>query len=121
MKCRTLVNGLGMLLVLLLAGCATLKSTGHEYIMRGQILEVAGDSAYLCIGSHDGAKVGQEYTVYRFVRSPSVIPATRPQFPYYRREKIGKIRISEIIDEHMATAKVLSGEVAANDVVELNK
>jgi hypothetical protein len=121
MQNRTLVNGFGMLLMLIIAGCATLKSAGHEYIMRGQILEIAGDSAYLCIGSHDGAKVGQEYTVYRFVRSPSVIPASRPQIPYYRREEIGKIKITEIVDEHMATAKVLSGEVAANDVVELNK
>jgi hypothetical protein len=117
MKSRNVVNGMLVVLLLLMAGCATMQSAGHEYIMRGQVLEVAGDSAYLCIGSHDGAKVGQEFTVYRFERTPV---SGKSHIPNFKRETIGKIRIIEIVDEHMATAKVLTGRVAANDVAELN-
>jgi hypothetical protein len=120
MKNRMVVNALVVILLFLITGCATLKSAGHEYIMRGQILEVTGDSAYLCIGSKDGAQVGQEYTVYRYVKAPN--PYARPGAHYsFRREQTGAIKINEIVDEHMATAKISSGKVAANDVVELKK
>jgi hypothetical protein len=119
MKSRTAVKALVTVLLLLMAGCATLESAKHEYIMRGQVLEATGDTVYLCIGSKDGAQVGQEYTVYRYVKvsNPSLTPR-----PYYifRREQKGEIKITEIVDEHMATAKVVRGEVKEHDVVELN-
>ena len=119
MKGRMAINGLVAVLLLLMAGCATLESAKHEYIMRGQVLEVTGDTAYLCIGSKDGARVGQEYTVYRYVKVPK--PYVRPGAQYtYRREQKGEITITEIVDEHMAMAKVVRGEVKEHDVVELN-
>jgi hypothetical protein len=120
MKGRMGINVLVAVLLLLMAGCATLESAKHEYIMRGQVLEVNGDSAYLCIGSHDGAQVGQEFTVYRFVKVPN--PYSRPGAQYsFKREETGRIKITVIVDEHMATAKVVRGEVKENDVVELNQ
>lgn len=118
MKSRLVVSGFVAVLLLLMAGCATLQSVGHEYVMRGQVLEVTGDSAYLCIGSHDGAQVGQEYTVYRFVKVPN--PYGRRGTTYsYKREETGRIRITDIVDEHMATAQIIRGEVKVNYVVEL--
>jgi hypothetical protein len=120
MNGRMAINGLVAVLLLLMAGCATLESAKHEYIMRGQVIEVNGDSAYLCIGSHDGAQIGQEFKVYRFVKVPN--PYSRPGAQYsYKREEAGRIKITEIVDEHMATAKVLAGQVAANYVVELTQ
>jgi hypothetical protein len=102
-----------------MAGCATLETAGHKYVMRGQILEVTDGLAYLCVGSKDGAAVGQQLTVYRFVRTTPPFPKNVQ--PYFKREEAGKIRITEIIDEHMATAKILSGDVKVNDVVELEQ
>jgi hypothetical protein len=115
---RFVVNALVTVLYLMVAACATLETAEHKYIMRGQVLEVTGNEAYLCIGSKDGAQVGQEYTVYRFVKVPN--PNTKSPVPYFRREEIGKLKIMEIVDEHMATAKTITGKIQANDVVELN-
>lgn len=115
---RFVVNALVAVLYLMVAGCATLETAEHKYIMRGQVLEVAGNEAYLCIGSKDGAQVGQEYTVYRFVKAPN--PNTKSPVAYFRREEIGKLKIMEIVDEHMATAKTITGKIQAYDVVELN-
>jgi hypothetical protein len=102
--------------IIALAGCASLGSVGHKYIMRGQILEAAGTDVYLCIGSKDGAKVGQEFAVYRFVREISPNPKLPPRF---RKEEKGTVKITEIVDEHYAKAKVVAGEAKVNDVVEL--
>jgi hypothetical protein len=100
-------------------GCATMETAGHKYIMRGQILEVADGEAYLCVGSRDGAKPGQELAVYRFVRMPTV--TSKAVMPLYKRESAGRIKIVEIVDEHYARAKVLAGEVKANYVTELEE
>ncbi len=103
-------------LFIALAGCATLPSVEHKYVMRGQILEVNGPDAYLCIGSEDGARVGQELTVYRFERTGNL--SSKPS-QRYKRVELGKLRITEIVDMHMANAKIISGEAREHDVVEL--
>ena len=107
---------LSLILIVALAGCASLETAGHKYIMRGQILEVDGDTAYLCIGSADGAKVGQELTVYRVLRIGT--PGQRTTVRYERKQA-GKVRITEIVDEHMANAKIISGQAKENYIVEL--
>jgi hypothetical protein len=86
--------------------------------MSGQILEVSDGVVYLCVGTKDGAQVGQEFTAYRFERIPSVNPKSTA--PSFKRAETGKIKISAIVDEHMATAKILSGSVKVSDVAELN-
>src|SRR5271169_2778252 len=60
--------------VSILAGCDTSDSWEHQYVMKGRILETSGDTAYLCIGSPDGAQPGQELTVYRIVRTGGLSP-----------------------------------------------
>jgi hypothetical protein len=120
MNIRSIIRVSIAILLLLITSCATIEKAGHKYIMRGQVLEVSDNIAYLCIGSKDGAQVGQEYTVYRFVKVPN--PYSRPGAQYsFKREETGRIKITEIVDEHMATAKVVRGEVKENDVVELNQ
>ena len=80
--------------------------------MKGSIIETSDSEVYLCIGSRDGASVGQELDVYR-------IPETKPEALHFRRVQTGKVRITEIIDEHFAKAKVISGRAEKNDIVEL--
>jgi hypothetical protein len=114
---KALVNALLVILFIVAAGCATLGSAGHKYIMKGQILEVADSGAYLCIGSAEGAKVGQEYAVYRNIKMQH---SGFKQQTIYRRKLIGAVKITEIVDEHYAKAIVLKGDVGINDVAELN-
>ena len=95
-----------------------MDSARHKMLMKGQILEVTDNSAYLCIGSKDRAEVGDQFVVYKFTRvvNPDSKYAPHPQ---YDREQVGKIKITEIVDEHMAKATILAGEVKPNYFVEL--
>ncbi len=116
MKPGVMKNGtvVSMLLVILSAGmgCATLETARHKYFMRGQVLEVEDGTAYLCIGSEEGAKVGQVFTVHRYVK----IGGARGS---YRIDLVGTVKITEV-ETHMAWAKIVIGDVKANDVVDLN-
>lgn len=89
------------------------QSVAHTWFMRGSILEVTGKDVYLCVGKKDGASAGQELDVVRFTRSnPS------PKVANYKRDTVGKIKIIEIVDEHMAKAQIVSGKVQAGDIAE---
>lgn len=99
-----------------LGACASMGRAYHSAIMRGSILEASGDRVYLCIGSRDGAAVGQELTVVKFVKGPLEVSRTGPS---YRREGTGKVRITEIVDEHFAWAEVTAGDAAVGSLVEL--
>ncbi len=100
-----------MFIAIVLTSCATMPY--HKYIMRGSIIEASADGVYLCVGTRDDAKVGQELDVYKITR----ITAARPTF---QRALVGKVKITEIIDEHMANAKVISGTAEKGDIVELS-
>lgn len=115
MKARFIFITLGIIAIFI-TSCATLETARHKYIMRGQILDVTADGVYLCIGSADGAEVGQELKVYRIVRVPPI-----KTIPNYRREETGTVKITEIVDEHFAKAKILTGEARENYIVELHK
>ncbi len=93
----------------LMFSCATVY---HGYLMKGSIIEASDSNVYLCIGSKDGASVGQELNVYKIIR----VTAARPTF---RRELAGKVKITEIVDEHFAKAIVISGKADKDDIVEL--
>lgn len=119
-----------LLVILVMAmGCASLEAARHKYLMRGQVLEVQDGTAYLCIGSEEGAKVGQVFTVIRYVNmgfqrgiQPSyggLGPYYGGVQPYYRIDRVGMVKITAI-ETHMAHAKIVSGDVKANDIVELN-
>jgi len=116
MKKRNIVSLLLVILFTTSVGCATLESAGHKYIMRGSVLEVSDGTAYLCIGTDQGAKVGQEFTVKRYVRTG---PPSKGQQPSYKVETVGRVKITET-ESHMAHARILHGDVKGSDVVELN-
>ncbi len=115
MKPRVMRNGTvvsAMLMILLMTmGCASLEAARHKYFMRGQVLEVEDGKAYLCIGSEEGAKVGQVFTVHRYVK----IGGARGS---YRTDLVGTVKITEV-ETHMAWAQIVTGDVKANDVVDL--
>ncbi|MFA4902293.1 MAG: hypothetical protein WC600_06055 [Desulfobaccales bacterium] len=117
MKPRVMRNGTvvsTLLVILLMAmGCATLETARHKYFMRGQVLEVQDGTAYLCLGTEQGAKVGQVLTVRRYVK----IGGSRGG--QYRVDSVGTVKITEV-ESHMANAKIVTGDVKPNDIVDLN-
>lgn len=102
-------------LALMANACASTGAGYHRYVMRGLVVGVVDQDVSICIGSRDGAKVGQELTVYRIVKRPA--PAKGA--PSYDREQTGVVRIEEIFNEHFARGSVVSGEVKEGSVAEL--
>ena len=107
-------------LVVVLASCSRLESERHKLFMKGQILEVTGNTAFLCIGSKDAAEVGDRFTVYKFTRVGNPNPE-EVERPSYKREVAGKIKIIEVFEEHMAKAIILSGDVKPNYFIEMEE
>ena len=119
MKIKSIIYALA--LVLFLVSTSFAGSVYHKYLMRGTVLESTDGKIYLCVGTSDGAKAGQELTVVRFVKTETESPGLKGQHPMFKREEVGKVKILEIVDEHMANAKIVSGEAKVNDIVELKK
>ena len=118
MKSNFIITSLGIVALFILTSCASLEKASHSYIMRGQILESKGDGVYLCIGSADGATIGQELNVYKYTKVANPQNIAKANF---RRQETGTVKITEIVDEHYAKAKVLTGEAKENSIVELHK
>jgi len=103
-----------IIILVTISACATIeKQIYHGYLMKGSVIDTYDSEIYICIGKKDGATVGQELDAYHLVK------VTRARAGY-KRVFAGKIQITEIIDEHFAIAKVLSGKVEKNDIVELS-
>ena len=105
------------LLLVAVAGCASMESARHQYLMRGQVLEVNAQEVLVCVGTSDGARAGQELTVYRFERI-SGGPRAAVNF---RRTRTGTVQITEVVDEHFAKARIKSGSADVNSLVELSR
>jgi len=114
MKSRVVFLTFGLLSILLIGGCATMQKTYHSAFMRGSIIESTDSHVYLCVGSADGARAGQEMDVYR-VNSRFNQKSGQWSFT---RVPTGKIRITQIVDEHFAKAEVISGTAAKNEIAE---
>ena len=97
------------------ASAAGTPSIRHSFLMRGQIVEADKSALVICIGSADGAKAGQELEVIHHNRVKTG-PKGRGRF---ERERVGRVRIDAIVDEHYAEATVISGKAGLNDSVEL--
>jgi hypothetical protein len=95
------------------SGCAGFQKQYHQYTMRGQIIEIVDKGIILCIGSKDGAQVGDEFIVYKIVK------ATPGFTRHYQKLQTGTVKITEIIDEHFAKAAIISGTVDMHSIVEL--
>uniref|UniRef100_UPI0040479630 hypothetical protein n=1 Tax=Rheinheimera sp. TaxID=1869214 RepID=UPI0040479630 len=87
----------------------------HKYMMRGQVVESSDNRTLICIGAKHGAEVGQKYSVIRFHERIVLSEGEDP----YTIEKVGTVQITKIVNDHFATVKLVSGDVAAKDMVEL--
>lgn len=104
-----------------LAGC----TVSHQ-VMRGSVVAVMDNEAHICIGSHEGLRVGDTLAVYRtkqvgFPTIPFSPGRTRAEYERsyrYERLRVGKVRVIRIFDEHFAAVEVLTGEVDYPDIVE---
>lgn len=97
---------------LLGAQAAMAAGIGHSFFMRGQVVDKDAAGTVICIGSADGAKVGQVLEVYRIKR-------THGKMPNYGRTLTGHVTVDRIVDEHFAHATVTDGTASVNDIVEL--
>ena len=114
MKSRTTLLIFCMILIMTFSGCATMQKTHHSAFMRGSIIESMVSDGYLCVGSADGAQVGQEMDVFRV---DSKFDHKSGQWNF-TKVHTGNIRITKIVDEHFAKARVISGTVAKNQIAE---
>jgi len=99
------------LVIFVVVSCATVC---HGYLMKGSIVDTSNSGIVLCIGSEDGASVGQELNVYKVTRN-----GPKPGVPVFKRVETGKVKVTEIIDKHFAKAVVISGKAEKDDIVEL--
>ena len=99
-----------------LTACGTTQLY-HDYLARGQVVGIDNDEVVVCIGSRDGAKAGQELQVYRYIWEGAVEEGDDD----YRRETVGTVVITSIVNEHFARAKVSTGDIKKHDTVKLEK
>jgi hypothetical protein len=90
-----------------------MEAARHTYLMRGQVLEVEDGTVSLSLGTEQGAKVGQVLTVSRYVSIGGPHGGER-----YRVDYVGTVELTEVFS-HTANAKIMTGDVKANDHVEL--
>ena len=103
---------------LLAASSARAESPGirHTVFMAGSVIESSAEGIYLCIGTAEGAAPGQVLDVVRVTRVRSGNPKQGVRF---HREKVGRVKVDAIVDEHFAQATVLDGKVEKGDIVRL--
>jgi len=85
----------------------------HDKIMRGQIVGFDTDEIVVCIGTNDGAEIGQELQVYR-----SNWVDTTEEGDDYQYDYVGKVKIVSIVNDHFARAKIVDGKLIEHDMVE---
>lgn len=118
MNVRLLMTAVVASLLLSTSACSSLEGAGHQYLMRGQVVEATGKEVVLCVGSRDGAKVNQELTAYKMVSSNVGGPKNPTR---WEKVQIGTVRINQVVDEHFARGEVTSGDVQVNTMVELKR
>lgn len=103
---------------LLAVSSARAESPGirHTVFMAGSVIEASAEGIYLCIGTAEGAAPGQVLDVVRVTRDRSGNPKQGVRF---HREKVGRVKVDAIVDEHFAQATVLDGKVEKGDIVRL--
>jgi len=74
-----------MFMIVLFTSCATMGKGYHKYLMKGSVIETYDSDIYLCIGSNDGASVGQELDVYKIITINKARSTSQ-------RELAGKVR-----------------------------
>ena len=117
---KTKFRSIWLLLVLAmmtsLAACTTGQAVYHGVLMKGHVVDQDANGPIVCIGTEDGAKVGQQLAVYHNDRNP----VQKTSSPIIRTDA-GTIEIVEIFDAHYARTKVIRGQIRIGDTVELHQ
>lgn len=119
MKLKTKISLAIASIAMLGAVPAAAAGIGHSFFMRGSIVADEPEGKVVCIGSEDGATVGQVLDVYRTVIQPG--PSSKGTGPTYRREARGHVRIDHVYNTHFAHVTVVDGTPAVHDIVELRR
>lgn len=117
-RARHWVTPLVLMLALTSTAYAADGSFKHEVLMRGQILEADAGALVVCVGEKDGAQVGQVLEVITHRRLTGTHKNAGPRF---KRETVGRVRITSLFDEHYAMAEVVEGKPSLHDTVELSR
>ncbi len=96
-----------------LLNCATASGVYHGAIMKGSVVSATGNEGVICIGSKDGAEVGQIWKT-----SKVEIQGTGKTSKYIWLNA-GSVKIVEVIDEHFAKVSVVEGKLEKGYVAEL--
>lgn len=104
------------ILTVIISACSSAQFS-HEYLMKGQVVSIKNNNVVVCIGTADGATVGQRLDAYRFVTGENNEEGTN----YFKKTRIGHVKISKIINKHFARASIIDGDVQKNDMLELKK
>ena len=107
---RNLKSAVSLILVtfviFLIVSCAGTK---------GSIVEVLNSVVYLDIQGGGGVSLGQEMNVYQTIMYPPGYLSIDPS----KGTQTGKVKITEIFDNRIAKAVVISGKAEKGDIVEL--
>ncbi len=107
--------------IVTIVGC-----TVSHRAMRGSVVAVIDGETQICIGENDGLKVGDLLAVYR---TRQVGVSRLPYSPFwskgeiersysYEKVRVGTVRVTRLFDTHYAAVELISGEIAAPDIVE---
>ncbi len=107
------IRPLILCLMVLVFAAPALAGGCNWYTTKGSVLESSGDEINLCVGTKDGAAVGQELDVYKIVHDAN-------SWWGLSKEYAGKIKITGVLDEHSAKATVISGKADVDSIVELS-
>lgn len=93
--------------------CATGSAVYHGYMMKGSVVSASGTEGVICVGSKDGAAVGQTLKAYK------ITSKTSDKTSKYVKTEVGSVKITEIVDEHFAKVTSVSGKLEAGNIVEV--
>ncbi len=103
---------LAFFLIFLIVSCATVYQGS---LRKGSVIGAFDSSVYLDIESKEGVSEGQELNVYKAI----LYNQGQPLMPAAKGAQTGKVRITEILNNHLAKAVVISGKAEKTDIVEL--
>jgi hypothetical protein len=102
-----------ILLLGIIFGATNCQSIYHRYITKGRVVSVNGNEGVICIGSKDGAQVGQ---IWRTSELKIQGTGKTSKFIWV---PVGSVKILEIVDEHYARVSVIAGKLEIDYVAEL--
>ena len=108
---RTVAVIFALFAIFLITSCAT--GYYHSLAIGSYVIATFDPVAYLDIHSMGRVSVGDELNVYPVI----VVNQGQEVIPDTRRGQTGKVKITEIYDNGLAKATVVSGKLGKNDIV----